>query len=75
MEKNISTECKNKKDNWFTDSSLSRSEKAFHCSVLGAGWTMFFFAIYLLVVLSHSTAQGAATTALSIVSFLLVLFS
>lgn len=75
MKKNISSECKNKRPNWFTDPSLPRSEKVFHCSVLGAGWTMFFFAMYLLVVLSHSTTQGAATTALSIVSFLLVLFS
>lgn len=75
MAKDISKECEKKKHNWVTDPYLPRSEKVFHFLVLVAGWIIFILAIYLLVVLTHSTTQGATTVVLSIVSFLLVLFS
>jgi len=79
MTEEISGECKTKKPNWVTDCTLPKSEKFFHFSVLIAGWIVFFFAIGFLIVLVWSTAQGTApgpaTVALSIVSFLLLLFS
>ena len=76
MEKHVPKESENKKHNWFTDPTLPKSEKFFHGSVLVAGWIIFILAICLLVALTRPTAQqGATTVALSIVSFLLILFS
>lgn len=75
MVKDISKESETKKRNWLTDPRLPVSEKAFHISVLVAGWVIFVFAICLLKGLSNSTAQAAATVTLSIVSFLLIVFA
>jgi len=79
MAKEISTEQEKKKHNWFTDPTLPKSEKFFNGSVLVAGWIIFIFSICLLAILTHSivqgTAPGPATVTLSIVSFLLILFS
>lgn len=73
------TEQEKKNYNWFTDPKLSKSEKNFHGSVLVAGWIIFVLSVCLLATLTHSvvqgTAPGSATVALSIVSFLLILFS
>jgi len=76
MVEDTSKKCEKKKDNWVTDPCLPCSEKVFHGSVLVAGWIIFVLAICLLVALTRPTAQqGATTVALSIVSFLLILFS
>lgn len=75
MTKDISKQSQNKKPNWLTDPSLPLAEKVFHFLVFAAGWIIFGFAVHFLWVLTHSPTQGATTVALSIVSFLLVLFS